>query len=77
MIHMFIGIRSRRSQRKLSGFTLLELTVATAVFLIVGGAAFMLFHRHARLFGDQQSQIALNVSMRNALALMRNLGIPV
>jgi prepilin-type N-terminal cleavage/methylation domain-containing protein len=71
MIQMIVGIRSTVSRRKSSGFTLLELTVATAVFLIVGGAAFMLFHRHARLFGDQQSQIALNVSMRNALALMQ------
>lgn len=68
---MFVGIGSRRPQRKSSGFTLLELTVATAVFLVIGGAAFMLFHRHARLFGDQQSQVALNVSMRNALALMQ------
>jgi prepilin-type N-terminal cleavage/methylation domain-containing protein len=71
MINMFGDIGGRRSQHKSSGFTLLELTVATAVFLIVGGAAFMLFHRHARLFGDQQSQVALNVSMRNALALMQ------
>jgi prepilin-type N-terminal cleavage/methylation domain-containing protein len=71
MIHMFVGTGIRRSRRQSSGFTLLELIVATAVFLIVGGAAFMLFHRHARLFGDQQSQVALNVSMRNALALMQ------
>ena len=68
---MFVGNGSRRSRRKSSGFTLLELIVATAVFLIVGGAAFMLFKRHARLFGDQQSQVAFSVSMRNALALMQ------
>jgi hypothetical protein len=45
--------------------------VAITVFLIIGGAAFSLFERHARLFGDQQSQVGLNVSMRNALALMQ------
>jgi prepilin-type N-terminal cleavage/methylation domain-containing protein len=73
MTYVVAGTRSKglRKQRRSFGFTLIELMVATTIFLIIGGAAFTLFHRHARLFGDQQSQVALNVSMRNALALMQ------
>jgi prepilin-type N-terminal cleavage/methylation domain-containing protein len=73
MTYAFAGTRSKglRKQGKSFGFTLIELMVATTVFLIIGGAALTLFHRHVRLFGDQQSQVALNVSMRNALALMQ------
>jgi prepilin-type N-terminal cleavage/methylation domain-containing protein len=56
---------------KSRGFSLIELMVATSVFLIVGGAAFSLFQRHTSLFTDQQNQVALNVSMRNALSLMQ------
>lgn len=73
MTYLFTGTRSK-ALRKLDrspGFTLIELMVATVVFLIIGGAAFTLFHRHARLFGDQQNQVALNVSMRNALSLLQ------
>ena len=73
MTHLFGGTRSKASRKRNRsfGFTLIELMVATAVFLIIGGAALSLFQRHARLFGDQQSQVALNVSMRNALSLMQ------
>ena len=73
MIHTSAGTRSKalREQRRSLGFTLIELMVATTVFLIIGGAAFMLFQRHAGLFSDQQNQVALNISMRNALALMQ------
>jgi prepilin-type N-terminal cleavage/methylation domain-containing protein len=73
MTHNFDATRNKVSRKRLAsrGFTLIELMVATAVFLIIGGAALTLFHRHVRLFGDQQSQVALNVSMRNALSLMQ------
>jgi prepilin-type N-terminal cleavage/methylation domain-containing protein len=64
-------INRPNKQPKSPGFTLIELMVATTIFLVIGGAAFTLFQRHANLFGDQQSQVALNVSMRNALALMQ------
>jgi hypothetical protein len=47
---------------------MVELLVAMTVFLIIGGAAFSLFGQHARLFNDQQNQVGLNISMRNALS---------
>jgi prepilin-type N-terminal cleavage/methylation domain-containing protein len=51
-----------------SGFTLIELLVAMTVFLIVGGAAMTLFKQHASTFGDQQNQVGVNISLRNALS---------
>jgi prepilin-type N-terminal cleavage/methylation domain-containing protein len=60
-----------RRQRSL-GFTLFELMIAMAVFLIIGAAAVSLFKQHASLFNDQQYQIGLNASLRNALSQMQN-----
>ncbi len=55
-----------------AGFTLIELMVAITVFLIIGGTAMNLFRQHAALFNDQQYQIGLNVSLRNALSQMES-----
>src|SRR5258708_7320974 len=73
MIYEFAGIRRKgmRERHRSFGFTLIELMVATAVFLIIGGAAFTLCSQHASLFGDHKNQVTLNISMRNALALMQ------
>ena len=49
----------------------MELMVAMAVFLVVGGAAVALFRRHVPLFSQQQSQTAVNVAMRNAAAQLQ------
>lgn len=59
-------------RRSAAGFTLIELTIAITVFLVIGAAAMSLFKQHAALFNDQQYQIGLNVSLRNALAQMEN-----
>jgi hypothetical protein len=48
----------------------MELMIAMTVFLVVGAAAMSLFKQHAALFNDQQYQIGLNVSLRNALSQM-------
>jgi prepilin-type N-terminal cleavage/methylation domain-containing protein len=53
------------------GFTLVELLVAIAVFMIVGGAAVGLIRSHMPLFTQQQNQAALNVALRNAAAQMQ------
>ncbi len=60
------------ARRGAAGFTLIELMIAMAIFLIIGGAAMSLFKQHASLFNDQQYQIGLNVSLRNALAQIEN-----
>lgn len=59
------------SRKKSSGFTLLELMVAMSIFLVIGGAAISLFKQNASLFTDQQTQVGVNISLRNSLALMQ------
>lgn len=54
-----------------TGFSLLELLIAMAVFLVAGAASFTLFSRHQRLYGEQQGLSALNISLRNAVAQMQ------
>ena len=60
-----------KNPKQKSGFSLLELMVAMAMFLVVGGAAVSLFHKHVPLFTQQQNQTAVNVAMRNAAAQMQ------
>jgi len=53
------------------GFSLVELMVAMAIFLVVGGAAVELAKKHVPLFTSQQSQTGLNLAMRNGVAQMQ------
>jgi prepilin-type N-terminal cleavage/methylation domain-containing protein len=53
------------------GFSLLELLVAMAVFLIIGAASFTLFSRHQALLSQEQGIVGLNIGLRNALAQMQ------
>jgi prepilin-type N-terminal cleavage/methylation domain-containing protein len=54
-----------------SGFSLVELMVAMAIFLVVGGAAVELAKKHVPLFTSQQNQTGLNLAMRNGVAQMQ------
>lgn len=49
----------------------MELLVAMAIFLIIGGAAVTLVQRHVPIFTAQQNQTALNLAMRNAVAQLQ------
>ncbi len=59
-----------RPRRRQAGFTIVELMVTTAIFLVIGGTAFTLFRRHVPLFNQQQSLAGLNMALRNAVAQM-------
>ncbi len=50
------------------GFTLVELLVSMAIFLIVAGAAFSLFDKHAQLVTRQQNLSGVNIGLRNAMS---------
>jgi prepilin-type N-terminal cleavage/methylation domain-containing protein len=52
------------------GFTLVELIIAMAVFMIIGGAAFTLFGRAAGISAEQQTFSGINIGMRNAMTQM-------
>ena len=54
-----------------AGFTMIELMVSVALFIVIGGAAFSLFSQHAPLFTRQQNLTGLNITMRNAVAQMQ------
>jgi prepilin-type N-terminal cleavage/methylation domain-containing protein len=71
IVSAFSNVNVRRRASRISrsaGFTLIELMIAMTVFLVIGAAAMSLFKQHAALFNDQQYQIGLNVSLRNALS---------
>ena len=43
-------------RRRSAGFSMIELLIATAMFLIVAGAAFSLLASHQPLFNQQQNK---------------------
>jgi len=51
---------------KAQGFTLVELLVASAVFLLVAGAAFTLFAKQELSSEIVQGQVGLNIALRNS-----------
>ena len=50
------------------GFSLIELLVATAIFVVVAGSAFSLFNRHVALAAKQETLSGVNIGMRNAMS---------
>ena len=56
---------------KPAGFSMIELLVAIAIFMVIGGAAISLFRRHVPLFTVQQNQTAVNIALRNAAAQLQ------
>ncbi len=61
---------ARQLRRSSSGFSLIELMVAMAVFLVIGGAAVNLVSSHAKLATSTQNQVGLNMALRNAVSQM-------
>jgi prepilin-type N-terminal cleavage/methylation domain-containing protein len=50
------------------GFSLVELMIAMAVFVVVAGAAFSLFGQQASIATQQQSLSGVNIGLRNAMS---------
>ena len=57
--------------KRASGFSLLELMVALAIFIVIGGAAVSLMNTHASLVGSERNQVGLNIALRNAATQMQ------
>jgi prepilin-type N-terminal cleavage/methylation domain-containing protein len=62
---------SRPTVRANVGFSLLELTIAMAIFLIISGVAFSLFNQQQNSSALLQGQTALNVALRSAVAQLQ------
>jgi prepilin-type N-terminal cleavage/methylation domain-containing protein len=61
----------RQRQVGSAGFTLVELLVAMAIFLIISAAALSLFAAHQPVFNQQQNLAEVNIALRNAVAQMQ------
>jgi prepilin-type N-terminal cleavage/methylation domain-containing protein len=60
-----------RGSKRAAGFSLVELMVAMAIFMVIGGAAVSLVKKHMPLFTAQQNQTGMNIALRNAVAQMQ------
>jgi len=63
-----IEIQPRQTHE--AGFTLVELLVAAAIFIIISAAAFSLMAQHQPIFNQQQNLAEVNIALRNAVAQM-------
>jgi prepilin-type N-terminal cleavage/methylation domain-containing protein len=60
-----------RPEESSRGFSLLEMLIALAMFVVVSGVAFSLLRQHQPLFNRQQNMAGLNIAMRNAAAQLQ------
>jgi hypothetical protein len=54
-----------------AGFSLLELMLAISMFVVVGGAAFMLFRQAVPVYTQQQNLAGVNIGVQNAVAQLQ------
>ena len=57
--------------RRDKGFSLLELVVAMAIFLLASASGLMLFSRMRTTAGQQQGMVGLNIGIRNAVGQLQ------
>jgi len=60
-----------RSTRRNAGFSLLELMLAIALFLVVGGAVLLLFVQAMPTYNSQQNLAGLSISLQNAVSQLQ------
>ena len=64
-------MKKMTGNRRERGFTLLELLIAAAIFLVISGSALALLAKHQPIFNQQQNIGALNIQIRNAVSQLQ------
>jgi hypothetical protein len=54
-----------------AGFSLLELMLAISMFVVVGGAAFLLFRQAVPVYTQQQNLAGVNIGVQNAVSQLQ------
>jgi prepilin-type N-terminal cleavage/methylation domain-containing protein len=65
------GLLSRHRRTGETGFTLVELLIATVIFGIISAAIFSLMAQNQPIFNQQQNLAEVNIALRNAVAQMQ------
>jgi prepilin-type N-terminal cleavage/methylation domain-containing protein len=60
-----------QQQTRQAGFTMVELLVSMAVFLIISAAAFRLFSMQQSAEETTQGQVGMNLALRNAVSMLQ------
>ncbi len=60
--------QGQKRHRAVLGFSLIELLIAMAVFLVAAGAAFSLFDQHVAMVTRQANLSGVNIGLRNAIS---------
>ncbi len=64
-------VPDRFRHSRTAGFSLLELLVAMALFLVISATVFGLYATHLPVFSQQQDLAGLNIGLRNALSQLQ------
>jgi hypothetical protein len=67
----FIPVNRISKLTRMAGFSLLELMLAVSMFLVIGGAAFMLFRQAVPVYTQQQNLAGVNIGIQNAVAQLQ------
>ena len=61
----------RKSRKGKRGFSLVELMVAMAIFLVVSATGFALFNQQQAAFSQELGQVGLNIFLRNSIGMIQ------
>jgi type II secretory pathway pseudopilin PulG len=64
-------MRFWKHNTRAAGFSIIELLVAMAIFMIISAAGFQLLAQHQPIFNQQQNLAEVNIALRNAVAQMQ------